>query len=266
MPARRAKAQTRVLVAVHTHERRFTGLDVGAFVAHYMRSELVALEVEAQPLLKLAELPFASEVDSLSGARRPLTTDALTKSMDAQRRRLAARLAELARRHGIPVRSEVLQPPGWRELVRLPGADWLVMGGAAHAAGAPARAPIRRAIAVLIPEADAHSQALPVALSLADDTDADLVVLALAADRRAFERLAERLAKTLGKHAGRCAVRVEWIASLEETPGVLDRLRSRQLVAARRDVPYDAPWVERFLAKPDSVLILTPDEPAVTED
>ncbi len=80
----------RVLVAVDFTGHRPLALESAAGLAARLRAELVALFVEDIDLMRLAELPFAREVDRTSGETRALDHSQVSRALRAR--------AEVARR------------------------------------------------------------------------------------------------------------------------------------------------------------------------
>ena len=69
----------------------------------------MALFIEDVNLIKLAELPFAKELDRSSGVMRPLDPGALARALQADARRLQQRLAEESERRQISVSMKVVR-------------------------------------------------------------------------------------------------------------------------------------------------------------
>lgn len=67
----------RILVALDLSEDSLAALEASAELAQALGAELMGLYVEDQSVLHLTRLPFAREVDALSGHARPLESRAL---------------------------------------------------------------------------------------------------------------------------------------------------------------------------------------------
>lgn len=78
----------RILVAIDTSPRSLTPLQMAVDLAAHLRAELEALFVEDTSLLHLAELPFATELDSTSGEARALNAPSLTYALQSHAHRL----------------------------------------------------------------------------------------------------------------------------------------------------------------------------------
>ncbi len=99
----------RVLLAINTLEDRSDALEVAAEFAALLKTELSVLLVDDINLLRLAELPFAREMDRTSGALRPLDTARLTGTLESNAAKLRLRLDEESRRHRVTVSTRVVQ-------------------------------------------------------------------------------------------------------------------------------------------------------------
>lgn len=100
---------SRILVVVDNSLQNYDALETAAEFASYLKAHLMALFIEDVNLFKLAELPFAKELDRLSGAMRPLEPDALTRALQADAQKLQRRLAEESERRQISVSMKVVR-------------------------------------------------------------------------------------------------------------------------------------------------------------
>ncbi|MDJ0957645.1 MAG: universal stress protein [Arenicellales bacterium] len=100
---------SRILVAVEPSLQSYDALETAAEFASHLKAHLMALFIEDVNLLKLAELPFAKELDRSSGVMRPLEPRALTRALQADAQKLQKRLAEESERRQISVSMKVVR-------------------------------------------------------------------------------------------------------------------------------------------------------------
>jgi len=89
---------SRVLVALDTSAHNERTLESAARLAAGRNIELVTLFIEDRDLLHLAEFPFASEIESGSGAVRSLDSVQMARMLRHEARRLAKDLDNMSRR------------------------------------------------------------------------------------------------------------------------------------------------------------------------
>ena len=93
----RRRGLGRVLVAVNPAARDLGALELAAELASRTQAHLLALFVEDENLFKLAELPFARELDRASGYLRPLESGAVARAMQADAERVREVLVSTSR-------------------------------------------------------------------------------------------------------------------------------------------------------------------------
>lgn len=91
----------RILVALDASAPSLAALEAAAAMAAGAETELVGLFVEDENLLRLAGLPFASELDLVSGIARTLAPTAMEQQLRAQARRARERLEQAATRFSV---------------------------------------------------------------------------------------------------------------------------------------------------------------------
>ena len=99
----------RVLVAVDAPLRGCDNLETAADFAAHLGTDLLALFVEDINLLKLADLPFAQELDRSSGVVRPLDTAMIARALQADAEKLRWRLNEQSRKRSISVSMQIVR-------------------------------------------------------------------------------------------------------------------------------------------------------------
>jgi nucleotide-binding universal stress UspA family protein len=126
-------AFARVLVALDTSPHSLAALEAAVELAALFDVELAGVFVEDRELLKLAELPLASEVASFSATIRPLDSSSMRLQLRAvaeRARRALAASADRARvrwsfrvlQGGVP--TAVMEGVGRRDLISLGSAGW----------------------------------------------------------------------------------------------------------------------------------------------
>ena len=100
---------SRIRVAVDTSVQSYDVLETAAEFASYLKAHLMALFIEDVNLLKLAELPFAKELDRASGVVRPLDSQALSRALQADAQRIKKRLDEESAKRRISVSMKVIR-------------------------------------------------------------------------------------------------------------------------------------------------------------
>lgn len=99
----------RVLLAVDASSRSYDALEAAAEFASALKAHLEALFIEDVNLVKLAELPFAKELDRSSGIVRPLSVDSVVRSLQADAQRLQKRLTAESAKRRISVSMKVVR-------------------------------------------------------------------------------------------------------------------------------------------------------------
>ncbi len=203
------RGDRRILLAIDTGSLTGPALETASALAVGLGSELAALFVEDESLLRLAGLPFARETGFASAELRGLGFEAMEQAFRVQagqlRRVVEAAAARLSLTWTLDVaRGDLLT----LSLARLRGKDLLVLGrGRLSAFPVPGRpgevgpfhALAGRPVAVLFDDSPAGGRGLEAALALARVTASELAVLVSADGAEAFRtgrtRAAERLAE-----------------------------------------------------------------------
>ena len=147
----------------------------------------MALFIEDVNLIKLAELPFAKELDRSSGVMRPLDPDALTRALQADAQKLQQRLAEESERRQISVSMKVIrgqyltaamQMAEKSDIVFLNDITTLPYGMAITGRPRTRRIPIRHKPIWIFYDGSTETQrCLSLALSLAEKDRSELIVV-----------------------------------------------------------------------------------------
>lgn len=204
----------RVLVALDASRPSLEAARTAAELAQALGADLLGLFVEDQDLLRLAGMPFASQLPMLGGGARPLEREAV----EAQLRALAARAREALAREAsllhVAWTFEVRRGAVTAELLSAAGgADLLVVGSRGHGGrgrgGATAWATAQQAgvSVVVVERRRRNGRGGPVLVAFDGSAGAgaalaaaqaltggkrDLVITCLAPDAGTAERLAER--------------------------------------------------------------------------
>lgn len=101
--------ESRILVALDTASECLSTLEVAARVALQTEAELVALFIEDTDLIRLAGLPFATEVNRTSAAERRLEPPRMARALRAQQQRVDRVLAQITQRLAIRTSLRVVQ-------------------------------------------------------------------------------------------------------------------------------------------------------------
>jgi len=119
----------RVLVAVDASDASLAGLQAAADLAVRLQAELHGLFVEDINLLRLASLPFATEVVYAAPAARRLDPVGMERALRAQAERVRRRLEAAARQASVPWSFQVARGQVAAELLtRTHEADVLILG------------------------------------------------------------------------------------------------------------------------------------------
>ena len=119
----------RVLVAVDASDASLAGLQAAADLAVRLQAELHGLFVEDINLLRLASLPFASEVVYAAPAVRRLDPGGMERALRAQAERVRQRLEAAARQVSVPWSFQVARGQVAAELLtRTHATDVLILG------------------------------------------------------------------------------------------------------------------------------------------
>ncbi len=96
-------SQASVLIVVDTAAPLQPLFEQALATARRLDLQVQALLVEDHNLVRLAELPFATEVDRYSGVARRIERGQIDRAMRRQTQRAQAMLADLARQHSVSV-------------------------------------------------------------------------------------------------------------------------------------------------------------------
>jgi hypothetical protein len=202
----------RIVLAIHTGSLTRPALEAAAALAVGLGSELLALFVEDERLLRLATLPFAREIGFPSAQVQAIRLRDMEQAFRAQAEHLRRTVEATARRLTLSwtldvTRGEILAA----SLARVGPGDLLVVGegrlssfplGGRPGEEGPFHALAARPIAVLFDESESALRALEVAHTIARVLAADLAVLVRAADAAAFEASRKRAGRWLAERGG----------------------------------------------------------------
>jgi nucleotide-binding universal stress UspA family protein len=222
----------RILVALDASARSRCALDSALSLAGQTHAEIEALFVEDINLLRLAQMPFAREVEYPSGSGRQIDQASMERMLKARAVEARRSLEQAAARARVTCSFRVVRGGIITELLAAAlEADLLVLGRASsellrRRLGSTARGVMARtgkSLLVVQPDAvprspvvvaysgdEAADRALSAAAQLARACGGDLVVLALAGDRESAGKLAETAGERLREEgfAGRFRSRV----------------------------------------------------------
>ena len=202
-----ADADRRIVLAIDTGSLTGPALETASALAVGLGSELAALFVEDERLLRIAGLPFAQETGIASAELRALGQAAMEQAFRVQagqlRRVVEAAAARLALAWTLDVaRGELMAA----SRARLRPADLLVLGKGRLAAfpmgprlreAGPFHALAGRPVAWLFEDSAAGERGLEAAIALARVTACELAVLVAAAGPEAFRNGQARAARRL---------------------------------------------------------------------
>jgi len=124
----------RVVVAVDLCRRDHNSWTHAVNLAERLDAELVALFVEDEDLLRLAKLPFSTEISRVSGAVRNLDPVAITFEMTRQIDKLKALLAESIDQRSLRAMVKTVRGRFLREVLVATGdADFVFVSASSHA-------------------------------------------------------------------------------------------------------------------------------------
>jgi nucleotide-binding universal stress UspA family protein len=210
----------RILVALDATAASAAALDAAATLAARMDADLSGLFVEDLNLLRLADLPFASELDLVSGNVRRLAAPDMALRLRAQAERARTLLARAAGRRGRSwafrvarghVATELVTAAidvdlialgtGTARLVRARRVGSTAQAVMARAAGSlllvPQGAHVMPRVAALFDDSPSADRTLRLAATLASYADGELTVLIPMADAARVRHLRESVAVRL---------------------------------------------------------------------
>jgi nucleotide-binding universal stress UspA family protein len=204
----------RILLAIDASPGSLAAMEAAVELAAEYDAELIGVYVEDVDLLRLARLPFASEVVGYSARLRTLGPDALARQLRAQAAQARRALAREATRFGIRWRFQVARgriplvilaeadeadlvivgKSGWSGHDRLGSTSrMLVIEGARHTLVLHESSQLARPVMVAYDGRPISSKALDVAADFARGQFRGLSVLLLAADGESAEIAAHGL-------------------------------------------------------------------------
>lgn len=120
---------SRILLAIDASPNSLAAMEAAVELAAEYDAELLGVYVEDMDLLRLARLPFASEVVSHSARLRTLAPDGLARQLRAQAAQARRALAREATRFGIRWRFEIARGRiPWVLLAQAEQADLVIIG------------------------------------------------------------------------------------------------------------------------------------------
>ncbi|HUJ74384.1 MAG TPA: universal stress protein [bacterium] len=121
---------TRILVTLHASPSSLDWLEGAAAFAQRMNAELLGLFVEDVGLLRLAGLPFAREVGTLTSRSEPLSLGEMEQRLRAQASRAREALSQVTARHRLHSTFRVARGQVIGELLAaMEGVDAAALGG-----------------------------------------------------------------------------------------------------------------------------------------
>ncbi len=204
MNAKRKPPARRVMIGLEPAMLDAAALAAAARLAQSVGAELAALFVEDINLLRWASLPFAQEIGAASAARRSVTTADIERALRVQAEQLKRALAEGVQRLELQWTFEVARGQGLSALLACAGASDIVVlaGSAGRSTWEPALEALLKSafsfepaapgrVAAALDSGPEAMRVLSAAHTLAQASDAELVLLIFREDARAGE-IAER--------------------------------------------------------------------------
>lgn len=251
---RRALSIERILVAVDASPHSLAALEAAVDLAARFEAELAGLFVEDENLLRLADLPFVTEIGMFTATRRRIDSEELERQMRVQRRRvrrvftLTTERAQVRRSFRVvrgTVLSEVLTAASEADVLVLGQAGWSLLRRGQLGSTVRGILPERFGLALIMKEgtclglplavvydgSPAADRALIAADTLRQQSEDDqalakrMLVLLLAEDpRRAHaleEQAASRLADrdTVARYRSLTSTNVLWLADILQAEG-----------------------------------------------
>jgi nucleotide-binding universal stress UspA family protein len=251
---RRALSIERILVAVDASPHSLAALEAAVDLAARFEAELAGLFVEDENLLRLADLPFVTEIGMFTATRRRIDSEELERQLRVQRRRvrrvftLTTERAQVRRSFRVvrgTVLSEVLTAASEADVLVLGQAGWSLLRRGQLGSTVRGILPERFGLALVMKEgtclglplavaydgSPAADRALIAADTLRRQSEDDqalakrMLVLLLAEDpRRAHalqEQAASRLADrdTVARYRSLTSTNVLWLADILQAEG-----------------------------------------------
>ncbi|MDX1434099.1 MAG: universal stress protein [Gammaproteobacteria bacterium] len=214
--ARRGRVAIRIVVALNAPTRSLPTLEMASALAARLDAELEALFVEEEELMRAASLPFAREVDRISGATRPLDTGLMARVLRTEAASLERLLARACTGLATSPKLRVVRGHYLAEALSVAAtADMTILYRARRtleeergASARTARRRRRRPIWVVFDDAPESARALEVSAELARTLGNELVVMVPGAQGDAAARI-EQEARTQLAEIGASARFVE---------------------------------------------------------
>jgi nucleotide-binding universal stress UspA family protein len=269
----------RILVALDASAASIAALDAAATLAACMDAELLGLFVEDVNLLRLAGLPFASEIDMVSGSARSLAPAQMEQRLRAQATRAQESLSQAAGRRQLrwtfrvargQVVTELLGAEIEADLIALGTVSTPVIRRARVGSTAqavieraartllilPHGAPVRTPVGVLFDESPASARAFVLAAQLTQAESGDLIVFLLADDAESEQRLRETAVSLL--EPLQVKARYRWLVDADTATlarAVRDERIGTLALAADSDA-LDAQTVHALLERVECAVLL----------
>ncbi|HEV2423345.1 MAG TPA: universal stress protein [Terriglobia bacterium] len=218
----RGLAIRRILVALDSSRHSLAALEAAAELAAHTEAELFGLFVEDINLLRLARLPFASQVSATSAAAESVDPERMERELRGQAAQARRALAAVAERARVPWSFRVARGEVVAELIAAAEEVDLItlgkrglasngqrLGSTAHAALSNVRrslllsqhgSPFRPPVLAVYDGSEGSRQALDIGLRLACTAGHELVVLLVDGTGAAPAELQEAVARETGSH------------------------------------------------------------------
>lgn len=269
----------RILVALDASAASLAALEAAATLAACLDAELLGLFVEDVNLLRLAGLPFASELDMATGRTRSLVPREMEQRLRAQAIRAEDSLAQVAARRQLRWTFRVVRGQVVTELLGAEiEADLIALGTVSTHVFRPARVGsttravmdrtvrpllvlppgvvVRTPLSVVLDESPESVRALALAAELTAIDDGELIVFLVADDAETEQRLRETAMSRL--EALQVKARYRWLVEVN-TSTLARAVRdegSRTLVLAAHSVALDAAKIHALLERMECAVLL----------
>lgn len=190
-------ARRRILVAIDPTRVRAAPIAAAALLARELDMDLTAIVIEEQSWLRVAALPFARELQLVSGQWQPFDAGGVERLFREHARRVESVLARVCaeRETRFTLTIERGSYPR-RAIDAASAADWLVLDRGATGDAGPGD---YRRIAAAFDGSPAAARALAAAAAIARDGHRPLRILLLAADSARFPALREQAQELAGE-------------------------------------------------------------------
>jgi nucleotide-binding universal stress UspA family protein len=178
----------RILLAIDASLQEEDVLETAVEAAVLLNAHLLALFVEDTNLLKLAELPFAKELDRSSGTMRSLDPGGIRRALQADAQRFRKRLNSASEKRKIGVSMRVVRGQCVTTAMEMAGSGDIVVlsnvAGVTYRASTRVRArtggrtrPAQKSVCAVYDGTPGSRRALAVATGLAGKNNSGLLVL-----------------------------------------------------------------------------------------